>query len=149
MSEVNFNSKAFTYAKNSLVQKSASEILLNLLSIQSGEDVLDIGCGPGHITKKIAQITEGTVMGIDISKGMIEQAISSSQEFINLTYSVMDAENFELPVNFDIIVCNSAFQWFQKPEQALTSCFNILKQGVESAYRLQLPRCIVRTLLQR
>ena len=70
MTDVNFNSKAFTYANNALVQKSASEILLNLLSIQKGEDVLDLGCGPGHITKKIAQITEGTVMGIDISQGL-------------------------------------------------------------------------------
>jgi ubiquinone/menaquinone biosynthesis C-methylase UbiE len=129
MSEVNFNSRAFTYANNSLVQKSASEILLNLLSIQPGEDVLDLGCGPGHITKKIAQITGGNVMGIDISEGMIEQAVSSSQGLSNLIYSVMDAENFELPVNFDVIVCNSTFQWFQKPEQALIHCFNALKQG--------------------
>ncbi|WP_440947788.1 class I SAM-dependent methyltransferase [Methanosarcina sp. T3] len=129
MSEVNFNSRAFTYVDSALVQKSASEVLLNLLSIKPGEDVLDIGCGPGHITKKIAHITEGTVMGIDISQGMIEQAVSSNQEFTNLTYSVMDAENFELPVNFDVIVCNSAFQWFQKPEQSLTCCFNTLKQG--------------------
>lgn len=129
MSEVNFSSKAFTYSKNSLVQKSASEILLNLLSIQSGEDVLDLGCGPGHITKKIAQTTEGTVMGIDISQGMIEQAVSSSQGLPNLTYYVMDAENFDLPVKFNVIVCNSTFQWFQKPERALTCCFNALKQG--------------------
>lgn len=103
MSEVNFSSKAFTYSKNSLVQKSASEILLNLLSIQLGEDVLDLGCGPSHITKKIAQTTEGTVMGIDISQGMIEQAVSSIQGLSNLTYYVMDAENFDLPVNFNVI----------------------------------------------
>ena len=129
MTEVSFNSRAFTYANNALVQKSASEILLNLLSIQPGEDVLDLGCGPGHITKKIAQITDGTVMGIDISPGMMEQAVSSSPELSNLSYSVMDAENFELPVSFDVIVCNSVFQWFQKPEQALICSFNSLKQG--------------------
>ena len=56
MSEVNFNSKAFTYADNALVQKSASEVLLNLLSIQPEEGVLDIGCGPGHITKKLHKL---------------------------------------------------------------------------------------------
>ncbi|MHC1754423.1 MAG: trans-aconitate 2-methyltransferase [Methanosarcina sp.] len=129
MSEVNFNSKAFTYANNSLVQKSASEILLDLLSIQSEEDVLDLGCGPGHITKKIAQVTKGIVTGIDVSQGMIEQAVSSNQELPNLRYSVMDAENLELPINFDVIVCNSSFQWFQKPEQVLNRCFSVLKQG--------------------
>jgi ubiquinone/menaquinone biosynthesis C-methylase UbiE len=129
MTEVSFNSRAFTYANNALVQKSASEILLNLLSIQPGEDVLDLGCGPGHITKKIAQITDGTVMGIDVSKGMIEQAISSNSGISNLNYSVMDAENLELPISFNAIVCNSSFQWFKKPERVLINCFNVLKQG--------------------
>lgn len=129
MSEVNFNSRAFTYADSALVQKSASEVLLNLLSIQPGEDVLDIGCGPGHITKRIAHITEGTVMGIDISQGMIEQAARSNQGLPNLRYSVTDAENLELPINFDVIVSNSSFQWFQKPDKVLMRCFNVLKQG--------------------
>jgi len=129
MSEVNFNSKAFTYADNALVQKSASEVLLNLLAIQPEEDILDIGCGPGHITKKIAQSTKGTVLGIDVSQGMIEQAVSSNKELPNLKYSVMDAESFELNTKFDVIVCNSCFQWFQKPEQVLMRCFNVLKEG--------------------
>ncbi len=129
MSEINFNSKASTYANSALVQKQTTEILLKLLSIQPKEDVLDLGCGPGHITKKISQITEGTVLGIDVSQGMIEQAINSSQEFSNLRYSVMDAENLELPTNFDVIICGSTFQWFQKPENVLTRCFNVLKQG--------------------
>jgi ubiquinone/menaquinone biosynthesis C-methylase UbiE len=129
MSEVNFNSKAFTYADNALVQKSASEVLLNLLSIQPEEDVLDIGCGPGHITKKIAQATKGNVLGIDVSQGMIEQAVSSNKELHNLKYSVMDAESLELNTKFDVIVCNSCFQWFQKPEQVLMNCFNVLEKG--------------------
>jgi len=124
-----FNSKAFTYADNALVQKSASEVLLNLLSIQPEEDVLDIGCGPGHITKKIAQITKGSVQGIDVSQGMIEQAVGSNKDLPNLKYSVMDAESFELNTKFDVIVCNSCFQWFQKPDQVLTHCFNVLKEG--------------------
>jgi len=129
MTEVNFNSRAVTYANNALVQKSASENLLDLLSIQPGEDVLDLGCGPGHITKKIAQTTDGTVIGIDVSQGMIEQAISSNSELPNLRYSVTDAESFKIPINFDVILCNSSFQWFKKPEQALICCFSALKQG--------------------
>jgi ubiquinone/menaquinone biosynthesis C-methylase UbiE len=129
MPEVNFDSKAFTYERTALVQKSASEILLNLLSIQPGEDVLDLGCGPGNITKKIAQITDGTVMGVDASHGMIERAISSNQDLPGIKYAAMSAEDLELPDRFDVIFCNSSFQWFQKPEQALNRCFNVLEQG--------------------
>jgi len=113
MSEVNFNSKAFTYADNALVQKSASEVLLNLLSIQPEEDILDIGCGPGHITKKIAQITKGTVLGIDVSQGMIEQAVSSNKELPNLKYSVMDAESFELNTKLMLLCVTRVFSGFK------------------------------------
>jgi ubiquinone/menaquinone biosynthesis C-methylase UbiE len=127
MSEVNFDSKAFTYERTALVQKSASEILLNLLSIQPGENVLDLGCGPGNITKKIAQITDGTVMGVDASRGMIEKAISANQDLPNIKYTVMNAEDLELCDRFNAIVCNSSFQCFQNPEQALRCCFNVLK----------------------
>jgi trans-aconitate methyltransferase len=67
--------------------------------------------------------------GIDVSQAMIEQAVNSNQGLSNLRYFVMDAENFELSINFDVIVCNSSFQWFQKPEQVLSCCFNVLKQG--------------------
>jgi len=129
MSEVNFDSKALTYEGTALVQKSASEILLNLLSIQPGEDVLDLGCGPGNITRKIAQITDGTVMGVDDSRGMIEQAICSNQDLPNIKYAVMSAEDLELPDRYDAIFCNSCFQWFKKPKQALNRCFNALKHG--------------------
>jgi len=47
---------------------------LNMLSVQEGEHVLEIGCGTGHALVQIAQITgkSGYVYGVDISEGMIE-----------------------------------------------------------------------------
>lgn len=59
MLDINFNSKAAFYEKNALVQKSASETLLGMMSIQGDEDVLDLGCGSGSITRKIALLTRG------------------------------------------------------------------------------------------
>jgi 2-polyprenyl-3-methyl-5-hydroxy-6-metoxy-1,4-benzoquinol methylase len=70
----NFSKIAAQYEKDSLVQKTASEILLDLLAIQPEDTVLDIGCGTGHITKVIGEKTTGRVVGIDPSAGMIEQA---------------------------------------------------------------------------
>ena len=62
------------YEKTSIIQKGASETLFDLLQIKSSEDVLDLGCGPGHLTEKIKEITKGGVIGIDPYKGMISQA---------------------------------------------------------------------------
>ena len=74
MNPSNFSEISKDYEKTSIIQKEASEILFGLLRIQSSEDVLDLGCGPGHLTQKIKEITSGIVMGVDPSEGMVKQA---------------------------------------------------------------------------
>ena len=57
MSEISFNTKAGIYERDALVQKSASEVLLGLVDIKKQEAVLDLGCGPGNVTRAIALIS--------------------------------------------------------------------------------------------
>ncbi len=125
----NFNLKAATYEQNALVQKSASEELLKLISIQENEDVLDLCCGPGNVTRKIASITDGKVVGIDISEGMVKEAIRSNSDLPNVNYLVKDAENLGFTNKFDVIYCNSSFQWFLNPKKILEQCLETLKPG--------------------
>lgn len=129
MSHVNFNVKAATYEQNALVQKSASEVLLNLISIQGYKDVLDLGCGPGNVTRKIDNLTKGNVTGVDIPEGMIQEAVRSNRFLPNVYYFVRDAENIGFKSSFDVIYCNSAFQWFFNPKKALEQCLYALKSG--------------------
>jgi protein-L-isoaspartate O-methyltransferase len=70
----NFSEIAAKYEKNSLVQKSASDKLFDLLQIKENDAVLDVGCGTGNLTKIIAEKTRGRVIGIDASEQMIEEA---------------------------------------------------------------------------
>jgi methylase of polypeptide subunit release factors len=49
----NFSRLAADYAKKALVQRSAAETLMGLLGIGEQDDVLDLGCGTGHLTKRI------------------------------------------------------------------------------------------------
>ncbi len=79
MSKVNFSEIAKDYEKIASMQKSASEIMLNLLKIKENDDVLDLGCGTGHLTRKIRNLTEGRVVGIDPSEGMMREAIEKSR----------------------------------------------------------------------
>lgn len=126
MININFDSKALSYEQNALVQKSASKILLDLLRIKGNEAVLDLGCGPGNITKVIGTITTGKVLGVDISKNMIDEA-SKNNASSNVSFSVKDSENIGIQSDFDVIYCNSAFQWFKNPHVVLKGCFDALK----------------------
>ena len=72
--KIDFSAISSRYEEYSKLQKSSGEVLLNMLNIGENEDVLDLGCGVGNLTKKIRELTKGKVVGIDISEGMIEKA---------------------------------------------------------------------------
>lgn len=121
-----FSEIAKRYEKDSLVQKSASDQLFDLLKIQPNDDVLDLGCGTGNLTKKIAQQTKGKVVGVDASEGMIKEA-KTNYGNLGIEFVLGSVEELNYADRFDAIFCNSAFQWFKRPETALKSCFNVLK----------------------
>jgi ubiquinone/menaquinone biosynthesis C-methylase UbiE len=122
----NFSEIAARYEKDSIVQKSASDQLLDLIGIAYADDVLDIGCGTGHITRQVAEKTQGKVVGVDASPGMIEEARRSNSD-LGITFEVCSADRLPYKDQFDAILCNSAFQWFKKPEAALKSCHTALR----------------------
>jgi ubiquinone/menaquinone biosynthesis C-methylase UbiE len=129
MAHINFDSKATLYEQNALVQKSASAVLLGLIAIREDEDVLDLGCGSGRTTRDITLLTKGLVVGTDISERMIDEAIRKNEGRPDVRYLVQDAECLGFSDTFDVIYCNSAFQWFSHPKKVLEHCFTALKAG--------------------
>ena len=57
MSKEVFSKIATKYEQYSSLQKSAANFLLALLEIKGDEDVLDLGCGVGNLTRKIREMT--------------------------------------------------------------------------------------------
>ena len=125
---MDFSEIAREYDRRALLQASAGERLLALAEVKPSDDVLDLGCGTGKLTAKLRQLTGGRVAGIDIEPEMIRQA----QEVYHdrgITFVCLNAEEMAYKEEFDLIFCNSAFQWFKRPEEVLTRSYEALRPG--------------------
>jgi trans-aconitate methyltransferase len=123
-----FSQMAAAYQRRAVVQQSAGEALLEMLDIKAGEDVLDLACGPGALTARTRERTDGRVVGCDAATGMIAEA-RARHGSAGIEFVACDAATLPFAAEFDAIYCNSAFQWFDDPAAVLTCCLDALRAG--------------------
>ena len=103
------------------------ETILDNASISGGDDILDVGCGTGRLFPYYLKRDVSSVMGIDISSGMIEVAKKKHpQEKITLICD--DASEHVFEQSFDRIVVFDAFPHFVDPEQMIENLSKYLKE---------------------
>lgn len=110
--------------KHSFVWKLA-EGVLELLEAKPGERILDLGCGTGHLTAKIAE-AGAHVVGVDRSPEMIRQA---RDKYPALRFEVMDARELTLGGTFDAVFSNATLHWIKEPERVITGIGKLLRPG--------------------
>jgi ubiquinone/menaquinone biosynthesis C-methylase UbiE len=108
--------------------------LVESAQIQTGKQVLDISTGTGMVAIEAAQIvgTEGRVIGVDISTGMVDIARQKAQALglQNIEFQLADGEALDFPANtFDYIFCSSALIWMSDLHGALRHWYQLLKPG--------------------
>lgn len=109
---------------HSFVWKRGEE-LVDLLSPQPGERVLDLGCGTGHLTARIAE-TGATLVGIDSDPGMIEAA---RRHYPHIAFEVADGTAFEVSRPYDAVFSNAALHWMRPPERVAECIHRALRPG--------------------
>jgi trans-aconitate 2-methyltransferase len=108
--------------RHSFVWRSGAS-LVDLLNPQTGERILDLGCGTGHLTAKIAE-NGATVVGLDSSTSMVAQA---RQNFPALKFALGDASSFLFEEPFDAVFSNSALHWIQDAEAVVHCVWSALR----------------------
>ncbi len=93
------------------------EEMLGLLAPLAGERILDLGCGTGHLTQKIAS-AGAQVVGLDSAETMIAQARAN---YPDLTFVVGDGADFAFDEPFDAVFSNAALHWMKANPPAVVA----------------------------
>jgi trans-aconitate methyltransferase len=101
------------------------ENVLELLDVKCKEQILDLGCGTGHLTQRIHE-RGGVVTGIDSSPDMIWQA---KETYPDVDFEVADATDFSLGKPFDAVFSNATLHWIMDADAAIECIYKSLKPG--------------------
>jgi ubiquinone/menaquinone biosynthesis C-methylase UbiE len=102
----------------------------NLLQLlKPGQTVLDVGCGSGSITKGMAELvgSQGYVVGIDLSKDLIDMARNNFRDIKNVQFEVADINTYSFDNSFDVISSARVLQWVSNPREILLRMKALLK----------------------
>jgi SAM-dependent methyltransferase len=110
------------------VENSAG-YLLDALRV--GLDVLDVGCGPGTITTDLAaRVSPGTVVGIDRSAEVVDQARTTAKQRGNVRFEVDDVYALGYADDsFDLVHAHQVLQHLSDPVAALREMGRVCKPG--------------------
>lgn len=107
--------------------------MLELAAVHEGDRVLDVGCGIGLETARMARRVgpSGRAVGIDVSAPMIAEARRrSSADAPHIVYAVMDAQQLEFPDGmFDLCRTERVLRYVEEPAQALQEMTRVLRPG--------------------
>ena len=109
------------YARNARFVSDLAGAVTEMLNPQPGERILDLGCGDGVLTAKLAAIG-CRMVGIDGSAPQIEAARK-----LGLDARVMDGEKLSFNEEFDAVFSNAAMHWMRNPEAVIACVWRALK----------------------
>lgn len=110
------------------VDEVETKCILDLFKVEKGMKVLDVGCGTGNFSIKLAKMG-CEVVGIDVSKEMLKVAEEKAKkEGLNIKFYNMDVYDMKFEDNcFDGVISVTAFEFLKDPEKAIEEMFRVLK----------------------
>jgi ubiquinone/menaquinone biosynthesis C-methylase UbiE len=102
----------------------------NLFQPKPGMKILDVGCGTGNFSIKMA--SQGVnVTGVDISEKMLEFARNrAAQEKLAIEFRTMDTQNLTFQDNFfDGVFSMATIEFVSEPDKMIEEMFRVCKKG--------------------
>jgi trans-aconitate 2-methyltransferase len=119
---------AATYDRVSNPQVAMAVPVLDRLSLDGGETVLDAGCGSGRVTELLLErLPHGRVIAVDQNASMVEHARERLGERALVFQSDLTA--LELDVQVDAVFSNAVFHWIANHPLLFERLFAALRPG--------------------
>jgi len=110
-----------------------------LFPLLQGKTVLDLGCGYGWHSKYASEHGASSILSLDLSKRMIEEA-QKRNSATNIVYRVCGLEEYEYPKNtYDLVISNLVLHYIADLEPIFEKVFRTLKPGGTFLFNIEHP----------
>src|SRR5918999_1160098 len=114
------------------VKWPTTERLLSTAGLRAGMRVLDLGCGGGAVTLKMAALVgeEGEVVGIDLDPSILRLAQQEADDSkLPVTFRHLGAEELDEVAAYDFAYARYLMSHLRHPERALGAMVRALRPG--------------------
>lgn len=108
------------------VARRLDEEILSETRVNPGDDLLDVGCGPGHLAS-VAVEMGARATGVDVAQAMLDRATAN---YPALRVRLGNAEDLSFSdQSFDVVVGNLVVLHLARPEAAAAEAARVLRPG--------------------
>jgi len=106
--------------------------ILEVLALNSGDLVLDVGSGPGNQAFEMSQVVgiSGRINGVDATESAVEIARHRCSELDNVRFQLGDALNLPFDDDcLDVVMSSQVFEYLDDVAGALAEIYRVIRSG--------------------
>lgn len=120
---------------NSPYKLHKADMLLEVVARRRHKNAIDIGCGTGILTQRIASHCDH-ILGIDFSPKAVSLAETRCKDDPHIAFAVGDIRNFHSSARYDLLVCSEvlAYMHLQDPKGLKKSIATLAELAAPDAW---------------